>query len=213
MIEVFIADDHEIVRKGLSTLIDETWDMKLIGEGKNGQEVLSTICKKSCDVLILDISMPGINGLDVLKQVKQLKPDLPVLILSMHPENQYARRMLKAGAAGYLNKESAATELVKAIRKIYNGHKYISGSVAEILADDLADGDSDSRHEKLSDREFEIMQFIAKGITVSQIADFLCLSVKTVSTHRHHILEKLKLENNAQIICYALKHDLVDMEF
>ncbi|MBN2280059.1 MAG: response regulator transcription factor [Candidatus Marinimicrobia bacterium] len=212
MIDVFIADDHEIVRKGLSTLINETWDMKLIGEGKNGHDVLSTLVKDNCDVLILDISMPGMNGLEVLKQIKMLKPNLPVLILSMHPENQYARRMLKAGAAGYLNKESASTELVKAIRKIYNGHKYITGNVAELLADDLMKGSKQSNHESLSDREFEIMQLIAKGKTVSQIADMLCLSVKTVSTHRHHILEKLQVENNAQIICYALRHDLVEME-
>ena len=213
MIEVFIADDHEIVRKGLSTLINETWDMKLIGEGKNGSEVLSSICNNTYDILILDISMPGMNGLETLKQVKNIKPDLPILILSMHPENQYAKRMLKAGAAGYLNKESASEELVKAIRKIYNGHKYITGNVAEILAEDLMDGTHHSRHEKLSDREFEIMQFIATGKTVSEIADQLCLSVKTISTHRHHILKKLKLANNAQIICYGLKHELVEIEF
>jgi len=213
MIEIFIADDHAIVRKGLSTLINETWDMKLIGEGQNGNEVISSLSKKSCDVLVLDISMPGRNGLEILKHVKQIKPGLHVLILSMHPENQYARRMLKAGAAGYLNKESAATELIKAIRRIYNGHKYITGNVAEMLADDLMDNNHSHRHEKLSDREFEIMQFIAQGKTVSQIGEELFLSVKTISTHRHHILEKLNLKNNAQIICYALKNDLVDLDF
>ncbi|MFP4546935.1 MAG: response regulator [Fidelibacterota bacterium] len=212
MIEVFIADDHEIVRKGLSSLINETWDMKLIGEGKNGKDVLSTVSKKPCDILILDISMPGRSGLEILKQVKQIKPDLPVLILSMHPENQYAKRMLKAGASGYLNKESAATELVKAIRKICTGHKYITGNVAEMLADDLTGDIKTHRHEKLSDREFEVMQLLAGGMTVSEIAEKLCLSVKTISTHRHHILEKLQLENNAQVICYAIKHDLVEME-
>lgn len=213
MIEIFIADDHAIVRKGLSTLINETWDMKLIGEGKNGSDVINYISKKSCDVLVLDISMPGRNGLEVLKCVKQINPNLHVLILSMHPENQYAKRMLKAGASGYLSKESASTELVKAIRKIYNGHKYITGNVAEMLADELVTPEQVHRHDRLSDREFEIMQLIAKGQTVSQIAEKLYLSVKTISTHRHHILEKLNLENNAQIICYALKHDLVDMDF
>ena len=131
----------------------------------------------------------------------------------MHPENQYAKRMLKAGASGYLNKESASIELIKAIRKIYNGHKYISGKVAEMLADELMGETKGHRHDKLTDREFEIMQLIAVGQTVSQIATKLYLSVKTISTHRHHILEKLILTNNAQIICYALKHNLVDIEF
>ncbi len=213
MIDIYIADDHAIVRKGLSTLINETWDMQLIGEGKNGNEVISTLSKKSCDVLVLDISMPGQNGLEILKHMKRIKPNLPVLILSMHSENQYAKRMLKAGASGYLNKESASMELIKAIRKIYNGHKYITGNVAEMLVDDLFGGHEGHRYEKLSDREFEIMQLIATGQTVSEIAEKLFLSVKTISTHRHHILEKLNLKNNAQIICYALKHNLVDLEF
>ncbi len=212
MIDVFIADDHEIVRKGLSSLINETWDMKLIGEGKNGNEVVNILGKKTCDVLILDISMPGLSGLEVLKQVKQLKPDLHVLILSMHPEDQYAKRMLKAGASGYLNKESAATELIKAIRKIHTGHKYITGNLAEILADDLSHNNNQPRHERLSDREFEVMSMLACGMTVSEIAKKLFLSVKTISTHRHHILEKMNLKNNAQIICYALKHNIVDLE-
>ena len=211
MIEIYIADDHDIVRKGLSTLINETRDMKLIGEGKNGNDVMNFFTKKSCDVVVLDISMPGKSGLEVLKHIKQINPNLHVLILSIHPENQYAKRMLKAGAEGYLNKNSASTDLIAAIRKIYNGHKYISGNVAEILAEDLMSGNEGNLHDKLSDREFEIMKLIAKGITVSEIAEKLFLSVKTISTHRHHILEKLHLSNNAQIICYALKHDLVDI--
>jgi len=213
MIEIFIADDHEIVRKGLGSLINETWDMKLIGEAKNGTGVIDYLSKKSCDVLVLDLSMPGRSGLEVLKAVKQMKPELQILILSMHSENQYAKRVLKAGAAGYLNKESASTELLKAIRKIHNGHKYITGNVAEILADDLANGQTGQEFEKLTDREFEIMKMIARGMTATQIAEKLYLSVKTISTHRHHILEKLKLHNNAQIICYALKHNLVDIDF
>ena len=212
MIKVFIADDHAIVRKGLVQILNDTPDMKLVGEGKNGTDVLDSLNKLDYDVLVLDISMPGRNGLDILKQLKEMKSCLPVLILSMHPEEQYAKRVLKAGASGYLTKESASEELINAIRIINNGRKYITANVAESMADDLERNIKGPLHEKLSDREFEVMKLIAIGNTLSEIADILSLSVKTISTNRSRILNKMNLKNNAELICYAVKHDLVELD-
>lgn len=210
MIKVLIADDHAIVRSGLKQILDETsGEIQVQGEAANGREVLEKIHAQDWDVLVLDITMPGRSGLDILKDIRQLKPKLPILILSMHAEEQFATRMLKAGASGYLNKESAPEELVKAIRKVYAGGKYVSPAQAERMVTELTSDTGKAPHELLSDREYEILCLIASGKTATQIAKQLCLSVKTVSTYRTRILDKMKLETNAQLTHYAIKSGLV----
>jgi len=210
MIKILIADDHAVVREGLKQIIAETPDMLVADEADNGQDVLNKVSERNYDVVLLDITMPGRSGLDVLKQLKTKKPKLPVLMLSVHPEEQYAVRTLKAGAAGYLTKGSATDELISAIRKISQGKKYISSSLAEKLAFDLDVDHEKPRHEILSDREYQVMSLIASGKTVKDIADELSLSVQTISTYRSRILEKMKMKNNAEIIYYAVKQGLVD---
>lgn len=210
MIKILIADDHPVVRKGLKEIIKDNSDMLVAGEASNGQEVLEEALKKEFDVVVLDISMPGRSGLEVLKQLKRERPELSVLILSMHPEEHYAVRVLKAGASGYLTKESVPDELIKAIRRISTGRKYVSSTLAEKLAFDLENGAEKILHEKLSDREYEVMCMIASGKTLKEIAEALCLSVKTISTYRSRILEKMKMKNNAELTRYAIKHNLVD---
>jgi len=210
MIKILIADDHAVVREGLKQIISETSDMLVADEADNGQDVLNKVSEQNYDVVLLDITMPGRSGLDVLKQLKSKKPKLPVLMLSVHPEEQYAVRTLKAGAAGYLTKGSATDELIAAIRKISQGKKYISPSLAEKLAFDLDVDHEKPRHEILSDREYQVMSMIASGKTVKEIADELSLSVQTISTYRSRILEKMKMKNNAEIIYYAVKQGLVD---
>jgi two-component system invasion response regulator UvrY len=210
MIKILIADDHAVVREGLKQIISETSDMLVADEADNGQDVLDKVSEQNYDVVLLDITLPGRSGLDVLKQLKSKKPKLPVLMLSVHPEEQYAVRTLKAGAAGYLTKGSATDELIAAIRKISQGKKYISSSLAEKLAFDLDADHEKPRHEILSDREYQVMSMIASGKTVKEIADELSLSVQTISTYRSRILEKMKMKNNAEIIYYAVKQGLVD---
>lgn len=210
MLRILIADDHPIVRQGLKQILSEESDVKVLGEAQNSHEVLNFVQKQDWDVVILDITMPGRGGLDVLKELKQQRPKLPVLILSMHPEDQYALRALKAGANGYLTKESCTEELVKAIRKILNNGKYISPSLAEKLASNLEVNKSKSPHEQLSDREYQVMCMIASGKTISQIAEELSLSVKTIGTYRTRILEKMKMKTNAELTHYAIKNELVD---
>jgi DNA-binding NarL/FixJ family response regulator len=210
MIKILIADDHPVVRKGLKEIIEDNSDMVVAGEASNGQEVLEEALKKEFDVVVLDISMPGRSGLEVLKQLKRERPELSVLILSMHPEEHYAVRVLKAGASGYLTKESVPDELIKAIRRISTGRKYVSSTLAEKLAFDLENRAEKILHEKLSDREYEVMCMIGSGKTLKEIAEALCLSVKTISTYRSRILEKMKMKNNAELIHYAIKHNLVD---
>ncbi|MCX5856724.1 MAG: response regulator transcription factor [Deltaproteobacteria bacterium] len=208
-IKILIADDHPIVRAGFKQVISDMPDMLVADEAANGQEVLNYIRKKDYDLVLLDISMPGRSGLEVLKDLKSEKPKLPVLILSIYPEEQYAIRALRAGASGYMTKASAPNELIAAIRKISEGGKYISASLAEKLAYYL-DGDaSKPPHETLSDREYQVMLMIASGKTVTEIADELCLSVKTISTYRTHILDKMKMKNNAEITLYAVQNKLV----
>ena len=208
-IKILIADDHPIVRAGFKQVISDTPDMLVADEAGNGQEVLNLIGKKDYDLVLLDISMPGRSGLEILKDLKSEKPKLPVLILSIYPEEQYAVRALRAGASGYMTKASAANELIAAIRKISAGGKYISASLAEKLAFYL-DGDATRPpHETLSDREYQVMLMIASGKTVTEIADELCLSVKTISTYRTHILEKMKMKNNAEFTLYAVQNKLV----
>jgi two-component system invasion response regulator UvrY len=209
MIKILIADDHTIVREGLKQIVSETADMMVADEASSGHEVLDKVWNNEYDVVVLDISMPGRDGVDILKQLKRHKPNLPVLVLSMHPEEQYAVRVLKAGAAGYLTKESAPDELITAIRKVSRGRKYVSSTLAEKLAFDLDRDTEKPLHETLSDREYQVMCLIASGKRAKEIAEELYLSVKTVSTYRSRILEKMKMKNNAELTHYAIKHRLV----
>ncbi len=209
MIKVLIADDHTIVRDGLKQIFKETADIIVTGEAANGAEVIEKIKKEKYDVVVLDIAMPGRGGIDVLKNIKQQKPTLPVLILSMYPEDQYAIRVLKAGAAGYVTKESASEQLISAVRQIYEGRKYVSPELAEKLADALDEKHQKTGHEALSDREFQVLQLIGSGMTVSEIAAELALSVKTISTNRTRILKKMGMKNNAELIGYTIRHKLV----
>lgn len=210
MLKVLIADDHPVVREGLKQIVTETQDMVVAGEANNGQEVLNKIREGDYDVIVLDITMPGRNGMDVLRQLRSERPRLPVLMLSIHPEEQYALRALRAGASGYLTKESAPDELLVAIRKVSWGGKYISSSLAEKLAFKLEVGREQAPHETLSDREYQVMCRIASGKTVMEIAQELSLSEKTISTYRSRILEKMEMKNNAELTYYAIKNGLVD---
>jgi two-component system invasion response regulator UvrY len=210
MIRIFIADDHAIVREGLKQIVTETSDMVVADEASTGHEVLAKVFKSDYDVLVLDITMPGINGLDVLKQVKSQNPRIPILVLSIHPEEQYAVRVLRAGAAGYLTKDSAPDELITAIRKVSMGGKYVTPTLAEKLASDLESGTERSLHETLSDREYQVLCLIASGKTGTEIGEELFLSEKTVSTYRSRILEKMNMKSNAELIHYAIKHGLVE---
>jgi DNA-binding NarL/FixJ family response regulator len=210
MLRILIADDHEVVRKGLVKVITEALQDIKVDEARNGTEAMSKILKSGYDLVVLDVKMPGKSGLDTLKEIKYLRPKLPVLMLSMHPEGQFAVRAIRGGASGYLTKECAGDELVLAIKKALNGERYISGSLAEILAEDL---DSDSEkplHQVLSDREYQVMLMIASGKTVGGIAKELCLSVKTISSYRSNILLKTRMKNNSEITHYAIKNLLVE---
>ncbi len=210
MIKILIADDHRIVREGLKQILAETQDMVVSAEASNVQEVLNKVASNDYDVLLLDISMPGRSGLDILKQLKSERPKLSVLVLSMYSEEQYALRALRAGASGYMTKESAPDELIEAIRKVSTGRKYISPAVAEKLAVSIESSDERPPQETLSDREFQVMCMIASGKTVKAIADELALSIKTVSTYRARILEKMRMKNNAELTHYAIQNKLVE---
>ena len=210
MIRVFIADDHGIVRKGMKQILSRTPDIEVAGEASTGQEALEKIWANNFDVVILDISLPGRNGLEILKQIKSQQPKLPVLILSMYPEDQYAVRVLKAGAAGYLTKESDKSELIEAIRRIAQGKKYITPALAERLADELKPGADKAPHDKLSDREYHLMCLIAKGKNTKEIAAELSLSIKTIGTHRASLLDKMEMKSNAELTHYAIQHKLVE---
>jgi two-component system, NarL family, invasion response regulator UvrY len=208
MIKILIADDHAIVRAGLKQIIEGIPDMILADEAANGWELLEKVRRSDFDVIVLDISMPGGGGMEVLRQLRIEKPKLPVLALSIHPEEQYGKRMLKAGAAGYLTKESAPDELVNAIRKVYSGGRYVSPQLAEKLAADLASRSDAPPHEELSDREYQVMIMIGNGKMITEIASDLNLSVKTVSTYRTRILEKMRMKNNAELTHYVIIHQL-----
>jgi DNA-binding NarL/FixJ family response regulator len=210
MIKILIADDHAIVRKGLKQILSETSDMVVAGEAADGRQCLELVLKNNLDLVLLDIAMPGRGGMDILKELKHEKPKLPILMLSMYPEEQYAVRALKAGASGYLTKESAPEELISAIRKVSRGGKYVSSSLAEKLAVYLETDAEKPVHETLSDREYQVMLMIASGKTVKQIAEELSLSVKTISTYRTRTLIKMGMKNNAEITYYAIKNELVD---
>ena len=210
MIRILIADDHQIVREGLKQILAETSDMAVVAEASNGQEVLIRLDKNTVDVVMLDISMPGRSGLDILKQLRSDYPKLPVLILSMYSEEQYAMRALRAGASGYLTKDSAPEELIDAIRKIFSGKKYVSASLAEKLAVYLDEGQEKPLHQALSDREYQVMCMIASGKAVKEIASNLNLSVKTISTYRSRILDKMRMKSNASLTHYAIHNQLID---
>lgn len=212
IMKVLIADDHAIVRRGLKLILSEEFSRIIFGEARNGQEVLDHVWKQDWDIVVLDITMPGRSGLEVLRELKQLRPKLPVLILSMHSEDQFGMRVLKAGAAGYMTKENVPEELVKAIKKVLAGGKYISPGLAEQLAFNLDEDTGRPPHEKLSDREYQVMCMIASGRTVKEIAVELTLSIKTISTYRTRILEKLKMKSSAELTYYAVKNKLVDCE-
>jgi len=207
---ILIADDHAVFRRGLKETLSEAFAKIVFGEARTAQETLELAQREDWDVIILDISMPGRSGLDILDDLRRSRPRIPVLLLTMHPEQQFARRALKAGAAGYLTKDSVPEELKEAIKRIVAGGRYVSTTLAETLAVDLGRGADLPLHELLSDREFQVLRMIASGKTVKEVADELSLSVKTVSTYRSRILEKTGMKTNADLIRYALQTQLVD---
>jgi two-component system invasion response regulator UvrY len=209
-INVLIADDHAIVRQGLKQILSETEDMLVTGEADDGAEALGLARQQPWDVFLLDVSMPNRNGIDTLKQLKKEFPRLPVLILSMHPEEQYAVRALKAGASGYLTKQSAPEQLVNAIRQVASGKKYLSPAVAQQLADAISEDTEKSPHERITDREYQVLKLIAAGKTLTQVAETLNLGVATVSTYRARLLEKMGLRSTAELIRYGLEHGLAE---
>ncbi len=209
MIKLLIADDHEMFREGIKRICEDNPDIEVAGEASNGNEVLDKVAEEEYDLLLLDIAMPGMSGLDTLKQLKTLKPKLRVLVLSMYPEDEYAIRAIKAGASGYLTKGKASRELMEAIKKVSSGGNYINATVAEKLLFDLKPEDSRPLHETLSDREYQIFSMIVKGSKVGEIADKLCLSVKTISTYKVRILHKMEMKSTAELVKYAIENDLM----
>lgn len=207
---ILIADDHAVVRRGLRETLNEAFSRVTFGEAKTAQETLDNVRRQDWDVVILDISMPGKSGLDILDDMHRLRPNMPILLLTMHPEGQFARRALKAGAAGYLTKDSVPEELKKAVRRVRAGGRYVSAALAEKLAFDLGRNADAPVHELLSDREFQVLRMLASGKTVKQIADEIALSVKTVSTYRARVLIKTGMKTTAELIRYALQAGLVD---
>jgi len=210
MIRILIADDHAIVRAGLRQFIADQADMAVAGEAATGAETVSLVRAEPYDVVLLDISMPDRNGVDTLKQLKQIRPEMPVLMLSAHAEEQYAVNLLRAGAAGYVGKDSASAQLVSAIRTVAHGRKYVSQDLAQQLADGLAGEGDEPLHARLSQREFQIFCKLAAGMPVSKIAKELFLSVKTVSTYRSRVLEKMGMKTNADLTYYAIKNTLIE---
>ncbi len=208
--KILITDDHAVVRQGLKQILAAEFKKAEFGEAINAQEAARRVAEGTWDVVILDVTMPGRSGLEALKDIKQLRPKLPVLMLSMHPEDQFAVRMLKAGASGYMTKESAPEELVGAVRKVMSGGRYVSPALAEKMAGYLSIDVQTPPHERLSDREFLVLRMIASGKTVGAIAKELSLSVKTISTYRTRILEKTGMANNAELTHYAIQNNLVE---
>jgi len=209
-LRILVVDDHPIVRQGLKQTLADAADVGEIGEAANGQEALDLIRQRDWDAVVLDIGLPGRGGIEILKDIKRERPRLPVLILSMHPEDQYAIRALRAGAGGYLTKEAATDRLLEAIRKITTGGRFISADLAERLAMELSLEVTGPPHASLSDREFEVLCLIGSGLSVGDIADRMSLSVKTVSTYRTRILEKMRMKNNAELMQYVLTNRLID---
>ena len=209
MIKVLLADDHPVVRRGLRQILAETPDLLASGEASSVDEVRAAVQEQRWDVVVLDISLRGGNGIELISEIRRLRPETRVLILTVHPEDQYAVRAIRAGAAGFMNKESAPEKLTEAIRKIASGGRYVSPALAETLASVLAGDDGDEPHRRLSDREFEILKLLGSGKTVSEVAAQLALSVKTVSTHRTRILRKMNMTTSAQLTHYAVRNRLV----
>ncbi|HNZ65153.1 MAG TPA: response regulator transcription factor [Smithella sp.] len=210
MIRILVADDHAVVRQGVKQILADVQDMTVKDEAQNGSETLKKVAENEYDVVLLDISMPGRSGLEVLEDIKTQHPKLAVLILSMHPEEQYAVRALRAGASGYLTKASAPQELIGAIRKVAGGGKYVTSSLAEKLADELEIDMEKLPHERLSNREHQVMLMLAEGKSVSDIADELCLSVKTISTYRTRVMSKMGMKKNAELTLYAVHNKLIN---
>jgi len=210
MIKVLIADDHMMFREGLKQILSKQTDIVASDEAANALELIEKVREGDYDVILLDIAMPGRDGIDALKEIKQLKPGLPILILSMYPEDQYAVRAIRAGASGYLTKNRAGRELIAALQKVALGKKYISPDVGEQLASELERDTDQAVHQTLSDREYQVMCMIASGKTVKQISEELSLSVSTISTNRARLLKKMNLRNNAEVTHYAIKHGLVE---
>ena len=210
-INVLVVDDHSLIRKGLKQILDDTADIRVTGEAETGMEAIRMVRDNKYDIALLDITLPDKYGIDVLKQMKLQNPALPVLILSMHPDEQYAMRSIKAGASGYMNKQSAPSQLVTAIRKVASGKKYISSELAEQLANDLTnDKPQDATHKILSNREYQTLCLMAQGKSLSEMADIMSLSAKTVSVYRSRMLEKMKLKNNAEAVRYAINNHLIE---
>ena len=210
MIKILVADDHALVREGLKQILSDIEDIGSIDEASTGEEVISRVNETEYDIVLLDISMPGRSGIEILKQVKELKPEQNVLILSMHPEEQYAIRCFKSGASGYVTKDTSPAELISAIRQVYAGQKYVSATLAQNLAAYIQVDSDKPLHEQLSDREYEVLRMFASGIGNKDIAEQLSLSAKTISTYRARILDKLDLKTNAEITQYAIQNDLIE---
>ena len=208
--KVLLAEDHPIVRVGIREILTRSFKDVFVAEASNARQFWGQLAKHRWDLILLDITLPGRSGLDVLRQLKDERPKLPVLVLSIHSENEYGVRALRAGASGYLNKEALPEQLLQAINKVLKGGVYVSDSLAERLAMDLTRKSTLLPHETLTDREYEVMRLIAAGMTSGEIASKLCLSVKTISTFRAHLLQKTGMRNNAAIMHYAIKHKLVD---
>ena len=209
MIRIMIADDHAIVRQGLARILEKSGEMQIVAEHDNGADALNWLLDNDCDIALLDISMPGMNGIDLLKQLREEKPKLPVLVISIYAEDQYAVRLIKAGASGYLTKGCSPATLMKAVNRIISGSKYISPAVAEMLANEIGDTHEKLPHKILSDREYQILLLLASAKTIAEIADTLALSGKTISTYRNRILLKMHLRNNAELMRYAVDNHLV----
>ncbi len=210
MIRVIVADDHPVVRQGLRQIVEASEDIVVAGEAADGRDVLDVTVKHPADILLLDLSMPGLDGLDVLKQLRHDRVEIPVLVLTMHSEDEFALRAFKAGASGYLTKDTAPTELVAAIRRVVTGGRYVGPRLAEKLAGYLSREGERPLHERLSDREYQVLRMIAVGKTTREIAETLSLSIKTVGTYRARILEKMGMRTSAELIAYAVRHDLAD---
>jgi two-component system, NarL family, invasion response regulator UvrY len=209
MARILLVDDHELIRAGLKQLLQAGLGKITVGEARNAQEAMTLLPQQSWDLAITDITLPGRSGLDLLIECKNLRPEMPVLVLSVLSEDEIAVRVLKAGAAGFVHKETSGDELVKAVKKVLAGGKYVSQSLAEKLALQIGNPQTDDPHKKLSDREYLVMTMLASGKTLTQISTILSLSIKTISTYRSRILQKMRLDNNASITRYALKHGLV----
>ncbi len=208
-VRLLIADDHAVVRQGIRQILTDAPEVHIVAEASTGAEALELMRSSDVDLVLLDISMPGLNGLDVVRQVRHDQPSVRVLVLSVHPEEQYAVRVMKAGASGYLTKDSAPEELISALRCIAGGHKYLTPSLAERLASEVETGTDRLPHETLSDREYQVMLLIAEGLRVQDIAERLTLSAKTVSTYRTRLLQKMKMHGSSEVVRYAVRHGLI----